>query len=422
MSSNEKIVAARRSLATATFQDENEKKAIEATITELEAELERLTTAAQAGQAIQQVDLKNPTAVTAFLNRETSFETQRKNLSKQARTEYLSGRLTDFDFRDPSVKEELNYWKQMGKGNEKTDIKALTAIPSFNGESEAAWRAFEMPWLMAVKDRAITEENLKTTLYQRLTGSAATYYLSLPRVQSMSFGEILQELCNKYTSTPFAAQGRVKGMTQGIRESVSDFAARMRVSAKSFYPPEPRELKVLKVAANIEYVIPNPMKAEEEKEYMMQYNRSEAAIASNYLQGLCPEIQMRLNAKKYETLNKIIREAEAAEWMKQSMDQGYLHNIEQVNLLTPRFVKKKTFEKPQADSNQASGFSKLGNTNSRKCYACGEENHFASDCPNKKQAAHRSFQRYSARQQSFQPNRRRFPNKVETMIKPYSRR
>jgi hypothetical protein len=130
---------------------------------------------------------------------------------------------------------------------------------------------------------------------------------------------------------------------------------------------------------------------------------------------------MRLNAKKYETLNEIIREAEAAEWMKQSMDQGYLHNIEQVNLLTPRFVKKKTFDKPQ-DSNQASGFSKPGNTNSRKCYSCGEENHFASDCPNKKQVAHRSFQRYSARQQSFQTNRRRFPNKVETMIKPYSRR
>jgi hypothetical protein len=429
------LQAARRSLAAATFDNNDDKTTLEEAITALEDEIKQLRLRQNAGQANQDVDLKDDTAIRAHLTN-AAFPTyleKRTELSKLARIDYLSGRLSSFDFRLPTVAEELNYWKQAGTPDEaKVDLKALDVIPVFKGESEAAWRAFEFPWLVAIRNRNISEINLKTAFYQRLQGAAAVYYLSLPRVETMAFGEILQALRDKYTSSSFVAQNKIKGMTQGPKESVADFAARMRVAAKGIFPAPPRELKVLKVSTNpsVEYVIPNPLLAEEERDYTEQYRRAESGIASNYLQGLRPEVQMRLNSRKYENLHDIIQEAEAAEWMKDSMSSGILHHIDEVNLLTPNFVKKAYKTGENAGATGYSRFSRSApdkKEEPRRCFACGSDGHFIAECPQKNRRNNpiKSLERYASYQRRKPNNqrfRKQFPDRINKLIRPLSRR
>jgi hypothetical protein len=210
-------------------------------------------------------------------------------------------------------------------------------------------------------------------------------------IETISFGEILQKLRDKYTSTPFTAQNTVKGMSQMPKEGVADYAARMRVAAKGLFPSPPRELKILIISTSYSVTIPNPLKLEEQKEYTDHYKRSEATIASNYLQGLRPEIQIRLNSRKYENLTDIINEAEAAQWMHESMQTGILHHIDEVNLLTPNFVQKKNSYGTKSKTFYNSNIDK----EPKKCFACGSLEHFISNCPEKNKTMSRSFNRFS---------------------------
>ena len=175
----------------------------------------------------------------------------KEDLSQHIRREYLAGKIEKIKFRDTTVTEELQYYRDIhgsSTSDQKMDLKALDVIPVFKGGSEYEFRSFEFPWLQAIRNRNIAEENLKTALYQRLQGSAQTWLLSLPRSETMTFGEIMEQMRKKYVEDRIAAQSNVLGMTQGSRETVDDFIARVNVTAKSMFPLAPKELKTYVVS------------------------------------------------------------------------------------------------------------------------------------------------------------------------------
>jgi hypothetical protein len=86
---------------------------------------------------------------------------------------------------------------------------------------------------------------LKTVLFQKLQQSAGQFYMSLPGIDYMSFGEIMQLFRERYTIDRLEAQAKVRELSHESGERVLDYAAKVRSMGKPLLPPPPFLLKAL---------------------------------------------------------------------------------------------------------------------------------------------------------------------------------
>ena len=352
-------------ISTKWVSDKKLLTAANSTIKDKEAELAKYST----------LDCSGPAEIDLFLanNAHLSHEKRYQELSVRVRATILNGTPDKKPILvEPTVSEELEYWRKAGENDpgrdQKHDMRALTAIVDFKGGNESEWRAFEYPWIVAIRNRNITEHDLKTVLYQKLKDSAATFYLSIPGIESMGFGEVMQRLREQYTSDPLTALNKISGMAQKSGEDVSIFAARMTVEAKGCLPKAPAELAVMVVGTK-RYVLPNPKREDEQALYPDRLAQAQAKLTNAFLRGLRPDVTSRMASVKYTDFEQVKQAAEAAEWMNKSISTGMIHTLEVgVNAMNlggqNRFSKNKNQSQKKSDA----------------CFRCGKHGHWASDC------------------------------------------
>ena len=361
------------------------------------------------------VDVADKDKVEVFLaTQDGSYEDKRKALSEQVKQalqqSHIPGNVKPV-IRESTVSEELDYWRNLESPDDGTirhgDMKALTIIPEFGekGTSETLWRAFEHPWLMAIRNRHITEADMKSVLYQKLKGPAATLYLSIPGTEQMSFGEIMNRLRKEYTSDQLTAFNRINGMSQKHNESVRDYSARMTLEGSGILPKSPRELATL-VVGTASYVIPNPNRAEEEESFPQRYTESQARLANAFLRGLRPDIAARLTSERYTNYEQVVEAARKAEWMKESVSTGIIHSLEvDMHAMNIRGRTGGRFKYKRGQGNRE--FPK-----NDACFRCGKSGHWAAECtqPNKtfSNSEQANFQRSRPTQKFYTPPRGRY--------------
>jgi Zinc knuckle len=358
------------------------------------------------------IDCTSPVKITEFMsNKDGTFVENRTALSDQVRMALQQSHIPGNPkpvLREPTVSEELDYWRNAGPVEDHNgrhhDMKALTIIPEFYGGSETQWRAFEHPWIMAIRNRNITETDMKTVLYPKLKGAAATLYLSIPGVDNMPFGEIMNRMRKEYISDQLTAFNRINAMSQKHNEAVRDFANRMILEGAGSMPRSPRELAVL-VADKVSYVIPNPSKKEEEEVFPQRYEEAQSRLANAFLRGLRPEITARMTSERYTSFEQVVEAARKAEWMKDSISTGMIHTLEaEVNAMNVKDRSGGRF-KPRGKGQQ-------GQQSNDACFRCGRSGHWAAECrqPNKafatSEQAH--VQRARPTQQYYNPPRGKF--------------
>jgi hypothetical protein len=109
----------------------------------------------------------------------------------------------------------LWYYRQVGGQTQDTlrhDLKALEKIPllilsRWDRPMQVRCKAMELPFIMAVRNRHITEEDLKTALRSRMQGNAEQFLLAQPNITNMIFEKIIT-LCQQrfYTSPKIKPQ------------------------------------------------------------------------------------------------------------------------------------------------------------------------------------------------------------------------
>jgi hypothetical protein len=379
--------------------EEADVRGAEQAIDALEAQLAKMKTDLQTAQSVlpaaaSVVDWKNSDSVKAFCAAAaTHYVDQRQALSKRIRQEILAGNSHLFDLRDTTVDHELQYWKAVGPadGDEvmKIDTKFLSYIVPFKGGTDQEWRAFEHPWIQAIKNRKIKEHDLISALNAKLQGQAAQYYMAIPRVEEKSFGEIMQILRERYTNDPMTARAAVITMVQLPKEQVKDYSARMHNASKSMNPSIPKALKCLYVQGDCGFIIPNPKKIEEEAAYSAQLSSVKTMMTTYFLSGLRPEIAVRLPADKYEEYDRLVEASLKAEWM-MNATVGGLVNFTQADT-TKRHDGDRGDQnkgKDQEDRQKNQPDKKPGT-----CFTCGKTGHWSRDCyQNKRRNENQGFQ------------------------------
>ncbi len=335
---------------------------------ELEAERSDAAT-----PAVVTVDLMSYTAVKTHM--ETlkadgkSFEDQRRALARLVRQETLMGDPKKVSLRNPNVQEELHYHRTAGgkyDPKEKSDLKVLASIPVFSGGDDCQWRQFEFPWLQAVRNRNISEEDLKTVLFQKLQNAAAQFYMSLPGIDYMSFGEIMQAFRDRYTIDRLEAQAKVRELSQEAGEKVLDYAAKVRSMGKPLLPPPPFLLKALLTtdAEGQEHsvVIPNPFEVEEKKEWTDNCDKATSLMIDDFIRGLQPVIRRNLPKRKYSSLQEAIEAARDTEDFERRYEPNEINSLQQ---------------EPAGTVNAQ--FARQGRKGN--CHNCGSADHWKNECP-----------------------------------------
>ncbi len=366
--------SARRSLNVVETSSTELKEAAKA-IDDLSAKLDELlaSRAGDAAAAAVAINLLEYTAVKAYLEtlkaQGKTFEEQRRALARLARQELLMGDPKKVKLRNPNVQEELHYHRTAGgkyDPKEKSDLKVLASIPVFSGGDDCQWRQFEFPWLQAVRNRNISEEDLKTVLFQKLQGAAAQFYMSLPGIDYMSFGEIMQVFRDRYTIDRLEAQAKVRELSQDVGERVLDYAAKVRSMGKPLLPPPPFLLKALLTTDSDgqehSVVLPNPFEVEEKKEWSENCDKATALMIDDFIRGLQPVIRRNLPKKKYASLQEAIDAARDTEDFEKRYEPNEVHHLQEPG-------------QAEAVNAQFSGRQKRGN-----CHNCGRAGHWKNEC------------------------------------------
>lgn len=327
------------------------------------------------------IDLGDTNAINAYLRgletSGSSWEQQREKLSEEARKQLGTGALLPQSLRDTTISEEIEY-NRMRKPDDKCcklDSNVLNSIPEFTGESETEWRNFEQAWMVAICNHKVDEGALMTALMPRLKGKAKTFYMAESvRMTSWNFAETMQRLRDRYREEKLQAENRIAGMCQG-KDTVRDFAARIQVAAYALYPAHPGKLKALMHSQGAT-IIPNPILAEETKDYFRMVEKAESSLMKIFMSGLRPDIQARLPSEIYTTFEQMIDGARKAEWIQGGINAGMLQKCS-----NPLYQ----IEGDECNALQIKGGQKKGKFDSKKssqvtCWGCGGTGHIRAEC------------------------------------------
>ena len=309
-----------------------------------------------------------------------TFEQVRRELAQMVRAELLTVANTLVKVRDTTVEEELYFYRNVGgrtQADVRNDMKALNSIPVFNGDDadvavlDAKWRTFELPFIMAVRNRHISEEDLRTALISRLQGKAGIFFMGQANNINMSFGEILAACRKRYVIGKTQAQVRVKGVRQKEKDTVQDYVSQLNVTALSMLPSPPRRLKSLITnghPANGEfaYPIPNPMEQEETREYQSRLGVVQNGMIGDFVGGLKPAIRQKMQTLNLNTIayqEAIDAAVQAEEWL--SMYPGEFSRV--------------TYHTEDDVGAQANVLNQQGKKGG--CFNCGDPNHWRRECP-----------------------------------------
>jgi hypothetical protein len=285
---------------------------------------------------LDSVDLTNEQSVTAFVNREKINKTYKETmavLSRVVRTAILTGKISKLTLHNPTVSQEMKYWREIDEVKENTSEgqRALQQIPIFTGDSIVSWVSFEHPWMIAIKNKNLSETTLRTALVSKLQGPAGMYYLSLDRVERLGFAEVMEKMRERYTRDSTSAVNAVSTMFQKQNEQVLDFNARILLAGRGLLPIPPKELSVISYPRS-EYTLPNPMFSDQEREYEMQHKASLNLLTRYFLSGLRGDIKDRVASDKYTDYQDLVNAAVKAEWMKDSVFvSSKVHHVQQKN-------------------------------------------------------------------------------------------
>ncbi len=174
---------------------------------ELRASLQALVAAMPPPPAaVPETDLTDYVSIQAYIDRRKAEDPELKFKQIQAAIAAMVQRAKSADPNLPiqiipaTIAEELWYYRQLGGQTQDTlrhDLKALEKIPVFLADEtdpcklDAKWRAMELPFIMAVRNRHISEEDLKTALMSCMQGNPEQFLLAQPYITNMSFDQIM---------------------------------------------------------------------------------------------------------------------------------------------------------------------------------------------------------------------------------------
>jgi hypothetical protein len=280
--------------------------------------------------------------------------------------------------RPATISEELWYYRQLGGRTQNTlrhDLKALEKIPIFLADEtdpcklDAKWRAMELPFIMAVRNRHISEEDLKTALMSRMQGNAEQFLLAQPNITSMTFDQIMTLCRQRFYVTENQAAAGTKNTYQLDKESVQVYAERLQVASLQLLPTKPSQLKGLVVRNNPDtqdgltaMPIPNPFQQEDALRYNQEVKTVGRTLITDFVKGLKTSIRQKLHSIRLDELS--FQEVVAAAVREERFAADFPENSQRSAYAL------ETTDEDQAFATRGTG-----------CYQCNDPNHWIKDCP-----------------------------------------
>ncbi len=367
-----------------------------AKLNDLRTALQAIVTAAaaapqpQPAAALPAVDLTDYVSVQAYIDRrktenaDIAFEQLRAEIAAMVRQAKSADPNSQIQIRPATISEELWYYRQLGGRTQDTlrhDLKALEKIPIFLADEtdpcklDAKWRAMELPFIMAVRNRHISEEDLKTALMSRMQGNAEQFLLAQPNITSMTFDQIMTLCRQRFYVTENQAAARTKNTYQLDKESVQVYAERLQVASLQLLPTKPSQIKGLVVRNNPDtqdgltaMPIPNPFQQEDALRYDQEVKTVGRTLITDFVKGLKTSIRQKLHAIRLDELS--FQEVVAAAVREERFAADFPENSQRSAYAL------ETTEEDQTFATRGTG-----------CYQCNDPNHWIKDCPQLKGAA-----------------------------------
>jgi hypothetical protein len=227
----------------------------------------------------------------------------------------------------------------------------------------------ELPFIMAVRNPHISEEDLKTALMSRMQGNAEQFLLVQPNITSMTFDQIMTLCRQRFYVTKNRAAARTKNTYQLDKESVQVYAERLQVASLQLLPTEPSQIKGLVVRNNPDtqdgltaMPIPNPFQQEDALCYDQEVKTVGRTLITNFVKGLKTSIRQKLHSIRLDELS--FQEVVAAAIQEERFAADF-----------PENTQRSAYALETTENEQAFA------TRGTNCYKCNDPNHWIKDCP-----------------------------------------
>ncbi len=339
--------------------------------------------------AVPETDLTDYVSVQAYIDRrkterpEPTFEEIRTAIAAMERQAKSADPNSLIQIRPATIAEELWYYRQLRGRTQDTlrhGLKALEKISVFLADEtnpcrlEAKWRAMELPFILAVRNRHISEEDLKTALMSRMQGNAEQFLLAQPDITIMSFDQIMTLCRQRFYVTENQAAARTKNTYQLDKEAVQVYTERLQVASLQLLPTRPSQLKGLVVRNNQEtqdgltaMPIPNPFQQEDALRYDQEVKTVGRTLITDFVKGLKASIGQKLHSARLDQLS--FQEVVAAAVREERFAADF-----------PESTQRSAYALETTEDEQAFA------TRGTGCYQCNDPNHWIKDCPHLKGA------------------------------------